>query len=93
MSKHLFEDCLQKFLAGKTRILVTHQLQYLKNVDKIILMDQGHIRIFSDYEQLLNDYPEYESLLAKENKESNTNLSTERLEKTNYKSSTVSLRV
>lgn len=63
----MFEDCIQKYLAGKTRILATHQLQYLVGADSIILLDQGRIQQFTDYHELLRAYPEYNSLIAEEN--------------------------
>ncbi|CAK9828615.1 ABC transporter C family member 4 [Anthophora retusa] len=66
VSKHLFEECMQKYLAGKTRILATHQLQYVKNVDAIILIEQGKVTMFSYYQDLLNQRPEYAELLAAE---------------------------
>ncbi|XP_076243243.1 ATP-binding cassette sub-family C member 4 [Calliopsis andreniformis] len=66
VSKHLFEECMQRYLAGKTRILATHQLQYVKNVDSIILIDQGKATLFSNYQDLLNERPEYCELLAAE---------------------------
>ncbi|XP_066582134.1 probable multidrug resistance-associated protein lethal(2)03659 isoform X2 [Prorops nasuta] len=66
VSKHLFEECIQRYLAGKTRILATHQLQYIKEVDTIILLEQGKIKIFSNYHELLNYRPEYGNLLAAE---------------------------
>lgn len=34
VSKVLFEDCISDFLKGKTRVLVTHQLQYLPSADR-----------------------------------------------------------
>lgn len=43
VGKHIFEKCVNGFLAGKLCILVTHQLQYLKNVDHVILMNNGKI--------------------------------------------------
>lgn len=67
VSKHLFEECMQRYLAGKTRILATHQLQYIKNVDSIILIEQGRATVFSYYQDLLNQRPEYAELLAAEN--------------------------
>ena len=67
VSKHLFEECMQRYLAGKTRILATHQLQYIKNVDSIILIEQGKATVFSYYQDLLNQRPEYAELLAAEN--------------------------
>ncbi|RYG70087.1 ATP-binding cassette domain-containing protein [archaeon] len=35
----LFRDCIKGALRGKTRILVTHQLSVLSEVDRIVLMD------------------------------------------------------
>ncbi|XP_029164699.1 probable multidrug resistance-associated protein lethal(2)03659 [Nylanderia fulva] len=67
VSKHLFEECIQKYLAGKTRILATHQLQYIKGVDAIILLEQGRTKYFSHYQDLLEYRPEYGVLLAEEN--------------------------
>ncbi|XP_003699290.2 ATP-binding cassette sub-family C member 4 isoform X1 [Megachile rotundata] len=67
VSKHLFEECIQRYLAGKTRILATHQLQYVKNVDAIILIEQGKATVFSHYQDLLSQRPEYAELLAAEN--------------------------
>lgn len=40
VGKHLFEECIIKHLAGKTRILVTHQLQYLKKADHIVVINE-----------------------------------------------------
>lgn len=77
VSKHLFEECMQRYLAGKTRILATHQLQYVKNVDAIILMDQGKITVFSNFQDLLKQRPEYAELLAAES-ESNEDSSLEK---------------
>lgn len=39
VGKHLFEECIVGFLKGKTRILVTHQLQYLKKVDHLVVLN------------------------------------------------------
>ncbi|XP_033175557.1 multidrug resistance-associated protein 4 isoform X2 [Bombus impatiens] len=66
VSKHLFEECIQRYLAGKTRILATHQLQYVKNVDAIILIEQGKVTVFSQFQDLLSQRPEYAELLAAE---------------------------
>lgn len=39
VGKRLFRDCINGVLKNKTRVLVTHQLQYLKEADEIILID------------------------------------------------------
>ena len=66
VGKHLFEECIQRYLAGKTRILATHQLQYIKGVNGIILLDHGRMKYFETYHNLLAERPEYASLLATE---------------------------
>jgi ABC-type bacteriocin/lantibiotic exporter with double-glycine peptidase domain len=38
VGKLLFDECISKFLANKTRILVTHQLQYLHHADLIVIL-------------------------------------------------------
>jgi len=39
VGKHLFVECISKFLANKTRILVTHQLQYIRDADLIVILN------------------------------------------------------
>lgn len=39
VGKHLFDKCIRDYLSGKTRILVTHQLQFLKEADVIIILN------------------------------------------------------
>lgn len=38
VAKHLYEECIMRYLENKTRILVTHQIQHLQNADHIIIM-------------------------------------------------------
>ncbi|KAK9680179.1 ABC transporter transmembrane region [Popillia japonica] len=52
VGKELFEECIIKYLKGKTRILVTHQLQFLKQVDQIIIVDNGQIEKVGTFEEL-----------------------------------------
>lgn len=39
VSKTLYENCINGYLKKKTRILVTHQVHYLKNADEIIILN------------------------------------------------------
>lgn len=64
VGKHLFEECLQRYLSDKTRILATHQLQYIKYVDGIVLMEHGSMKFFKTYVDLLASCPEYSTLLV-----------------------------
>ncbi|XP_014467782.1 PREDICTED: probable multidrug resistance-associated protein lethal(2)03659 isoform X2 [Dinoponera quadriceps] len=52
VGKHMFEECIDKYLQGKTRILVTHQLQYLRNVGRIIVLKDGAIQAEGTYDEL-----------------------------------------
>ncbi|KAL7292212.1 hypothetical protein TKK_0014165 [Trichogramma kaykai] len=69
VGKHLFEECISRHLKGKTRILATHQLQFVKDVDGIILLDQGRIAYYEDHHELLEAYPEYNVLIAGQKEE------------------------
>ena len=40
VARHLYGKCITEYLHGKTRILVTHQLQFLKRADHIIVLDR-----------------------------------------------------
>ena len=43
VGKHLFENCICGFLSEKTRVLVTHQMHYLTNIDNVIVLNEGAI--------------------------------------------------
>ncbi|KAL6423797.1 hypothetical protein ACFW04_010336 [Cataglyphis niger] len=43
VGRHLFDECINNYLQNKTRILVTHQLQYLKQCDYIIILNNAKI--------------------------------------------------
>ncbi|KAL1514285.1 hypothetical protein ABEB36_003566 [Hypothenemus hampei] len=55
VAKHLFEQCIQQFLSNKTRILVTHQVQFLKSADLIVVLNNGKIEKIGKYKELEND--------------------------------------
>uniref|UniRef100_A0A0K2T7J4 ATP-binding cassette sub-family C member 4 n=1 Tax=Lepeophtheirus salmonis TaxID=72036 RepID=A0A0K2T7J4_LEPSM len=55
VGQQLFDTCIQKFLSDKTVILVTHQLQFLKNANNIILLNSdGEIEASGTYEKLMS---------------------------------------
>jgi ABC-type Fe3+/spermidine/putrescine transport system ATPase subunit len=43
VGRHIMSDCITGILKGRTRILVTHQLQHLPEADLIIMMEGGRI--------------------------------------------------
>jgi ABC-type sulfate/molybdate transport systems ATPase subunit len=50
---HLFEHCIRGHLAGKTRILTTHQLFCLKEADLVVVMQNGRITQQGSYAELV----------------------------------------
>lgn len=52
VSKHLFEKCIKKFLVGKVRILVTHQVQFLKDTDSMIILQNGCLMFQGTYSEM-----------------------------------------
>lgn len=64
VGKQLFEDCICGYLKNKCVFLVTHQLQYLKNVSKIILLKDGQIQLSGSYKDLKNSETNFTKLLA-----------------------------
>ncbi|KAL9973022.1 hypothetical protein ACROYT_G019427 [Oculina patagonica] len=41
VGKHLFDSCICGFLSDRTRVFVTHQLDYLTHLDNIIVLSEG----------------------------------------------------
>ncbi|XP_036142954.1 multidrug resistance-associated protein 4 isoform X2 [Monomorium pharaonis] len=61
VARHLYSECITNYLHGKTRILVTHQLQFLKRADHIVVLDQGFLKMQGSYDELVqsnNDFIE-----------------------------------
>ncbi|XP_068992124.1 ATP-binding cassette sub-family C member 4-like isoform X3 [Neodiprion pinetum] len=52
VGRHLFEKCINGFLKSKTRIIVTHQLQYLEQVDTVIFVNRGTVECQGTLQEL-----------------------------------------
>ena len=52
VKKKIFEKVFKTYLSGKTRVLVTHALDCLPYVDRIIVMKDGAIVYSGDYNNL-----------------------------------------
>jgi ABC-type multidrug transport system fused ATPase/permease subunit len=55
VGRHIFMECICGILSNKTRVLVTHQLQYLKGADHVVVMKRGSIFYEGTYEALNAD--------------------------------------
>ncbi|XP_039617337.1 cystic fibrosis transmembrane conductance regulator [Polypterus senegalus] len=57
--KEIFERCLCKLMAHKTRILVTSKLEHLKKADKVLLLHNGICYFYGTYSELQNQKPDF----------------------------------
>ncbi|XP_018565536.1 probable multidrug resistance-associated protein lethal(2)03659 [Anoplophora glabripennis] len=64
VGKQLFDNCVCGYLKDKCVILVTHQIQYLRNVNKIYLLEKGRITASGTYSELKTTETEFTKLLT-----------------------------
>ncbi len=64
VGRRIFEDCIWKALAGKTRLLVTHAIQYADKVDKICIMENMKIVERGTYDELQNPNTKFSSMMS-----------------------------
>lgn len=69
VGKQLFNDCICEYLKSKCVVLVTHQLQYLKNVHRIYLLEDGKVEASGTYQELKTSDSEFTKLLAESKEE------------------------
>ncbi|XP_046982146.1 ATP-binding cassette sub-family C member 4-like [Schistocerca americana] len=56
VASHVFRECILKLLAGKTRLLVTHQLNLLPLCDHIIVLNKGRIEFQGRFNEIQENY-------------------------------------
>ncbi|KAH7657583.1 Xenobiotic-transporting ATPase protein [Dioscorea alata] len=59
----LFKECVMAALDKKTVILVTHQIDFLNQVDRILVMESGQIKQAGEYEELVRSGMAFEKLV------------------------------
>ncbi|XP_020490124.2 ATP-binding cassette sub-family C member 4-like isoform X2 [Labrus bergylta] len=69
VGRHLFEECICGLLRKKPRILVTHQLQYLKAADQIVVLKEGQMVARGTYNELQGSGLDFTTLKEEEDKE------------------------
>ena len=55
VSSHIYENCILKHLSSKTRIVCTNQIEYLKDADRVVVMENGGVKQVGKPEEVLND--------------------------------------
>ena len=78
VGKNVMKNCFVKHLKGKTRMLVTHALHYLKYCDEVIYLDNGKIRWKGDFSNLQKQ-EFYKNLMEVPEKSSKTSLKSSKL--------------
>ncbi|KAL2913401.1 hypothetical protein HK105_207146 [Polyrhizophydium stewartii] len=63
VGRFLFDECICKALAGKTRVLVTHQLHFLPHADVIVVLDHGKIVAQGSFDELLQTSASFAALM------------------------------
>ena len=63
VANRLYSECINGFLANKTRILITHRLMFLENAENIVLLENGKVTDQGKFKDLVqNDNPFLEKL-------------------------------
>ncbi|XP_029130585.1 ABC transporter C family member 2 isoform X2 [Cajanus cajan] len=63
VARQVFDKCIKGELRGKTRVLVTNQLHFLSEVDRIILIHEGMVKEEGTFEELSNQGPLFQKLM------------------------------
>lgn len=58
VGRHIYNECIKKYLDDKTVVLVTHQRHYLENVDTLLVLDNGRITFHGKYDKQMESYIE-----------------------------------
>lgn len=54
-NENIIQQSINQLMIDKTSIIITHRLNTLKNVDKIMLINQGRIELIGKIEDLINN--------------------------------------
>nr|3SI7_A Chain A, Cystic fibrosis transmembrane conductance regulator [Mus musculus]3SI7_B Chain B, Cystic fibrosis transmembrane conductance regulator [Mus musculus]3SI7_C Chain C, Cystic fibrosis transmembrane conductance regulator [Mus musculus]3SI7_D Chain D, Cystic fibrosis transmembrane conductance regulator [Mus musculus] len=61
--EQVFESCVCKLMANKTRILVTSKMEHLRKADKILILHQGSSYFYGTFSELQSLRPDFSSKL------------------------------
>ena len=53
VGQHIFQKCICELLSTKTRLLVTHQMSYMKMADQIVLLSKGEVLTKGSFAELM----------------------------------------
>lgn len=55
VAKQLFMDCIVEYMKGKTRLLITNQIQFLSSCDTVVALKKGEVIETGSYDDLIAD--------------------------------------
>ena len=73
-SEAMMQDALDRFAEGRTVLLIAHRLSTIRNVDRILVLDQGRICEEGTHDQLMGTDSLYRRLYTKQLDESSGEL-------------------
>lgn len=65
VARHLMDACILGLLKDKVRILITHQLQYLASMTRILLLVDGYPKFYGEYKALSTSGIPYTDILTR----------------------------
>ncbi|KAF9197444.1 hypothetical protein BGZ49_002103 [Haplosporangium sp. Z 27] len=63
VGRALFDNCINGFLKGKARVLVTHQLQYIKDCENVLVLEQGQMTHHGNVDSVMQEEVEVEKIV------------------------------
>lgn len=64
MAREVYNTCLMGALKGKTRVLVTNQLQFVSGANSVVYMQDGKIQERGTYEELMKSDQGFAQLMS-----------------------------
>lgn len=69
VGEHLMNKAILRAMGRRTRVLITNQLQFLPQCDRVVVMDKGAIAFVGTYEELQRSGPDLTGIAKREEEE------------------------
>ena len=74
VGQKIFNNVFKGMIANKTKVMVTHALQYLKDVDRVVYMDRGRIIAQGTFTDLLDNSEAFRTFVNEKKKQEHSNI-------------------